>query len=106
MRVLLDENIPRTLKECFPDGIDVRTVPECGWAGMKNGTLLRMAAEEFDVFISMDAGISFQQNVRDIPIGIVLLSAPSNRYQDLLPLMPRVTGALAHTRPGDIYRIP
>lgn len=102
MRVLLDENLPRKLKGCFVSSVEVVTVPERGWAGMKNGALLKVAAEEFDLFISMDAGIAYQQNLSGKPIGVLLLSAASNQYQDLLPLMPRVNEALTHIQPGEI----
>ena len=69
MRVLLDENLPRSLKRCFSSVFEVTTVPERGWSGMKNGALLKAAAEEFDFFVSMDAGIAYlflplQSNVR------------------------------------------
>ena len=105
MRVLLDENLPRKLKECFSSEIEVVTVQERGWSGMKNGALLRAAAEEFDLFLSMDAGIAYQQNLQGMPIGVVLLSAPSNQFHHLLPLMPRVNAALANVQPGDIHII-
>lgn len=105
MRVLLDEKIPRHLKSCFPDGVDVVTVAERGWSGMKNGALLRVASKEFDLFISMDKGIAYQQNLADAGLGIILLSASSNRYQDLLPLMPRIGEALTRIQPGEVIRI-
>jgi hypothetical protein len=105
MRVLLDENLPRKLKSCFSPNIEVATVPEHGWSGMKNGALLRAAAEEFDVFISMDFGLAYQQNLRGVPLGVILISAVSNRYQDLLPLMPRINEVLTTIQPGTIIRI-
>jgi hypothetical protein len=49
------------LKHEFPDDVDVLAVPERGWSGMKNGELLRLAAKEFEVFVTMDAGIEYQQ---------------------------------------------
>ena len=105
MRVLLDENLPRQLKGSFSPGIEVVTVQERGWSGMKNGALLRSAADEFDLFVSMDAGITYQQNLQGMPIGILLLSTASNQFHDLLPLMPRVNAALAHVQPGAIVSI-
>lgn len=65
MTVLFDENIPRKLKWCLIErGIDVVTVPERGWAGVKNGELLDRAEEEFDVLLTMDQGIEYQQNLK------------------------------------------
>ena len=104
-RVLLDENLPRKLKGSFLPTVEVVTVPERGWAGMKNGALLKAAAEEFDLFVSMDAGIAYQQNIVGIPVGVILLSAASNQLRDLLPLMPQVNEALTRVQPGDILII-
>ena len=61
MRVLLDENLPHQLRELFEDNIEVITVGYRGWKGKENGELLRIAANEFDVFITMDQGIPNQQ---------------------------------------------
>lgn len=64
MTVLFDENIPRKLKwRLMERGIDVVTVPERGWSGVKNGELLDRAEEEFDVLLTMDQGIEYQQNL-------------------------------------------
>ena len=68
IRVLLDENLPRKLKWTIE--AEVLTVPERGWSGVKNGKLLRMAAEEFDVFITMDQGIEHQQNLNALDLCI------------------------------------
>lgn len=66
MRVLLDECLPRQLKWQLP-GHDVATVPERGWAGTKNGELLRLAAAEFDVFVTVDQNLRFQRNLGPAP---------------------------------------
>lgn len=105
MRVLLDENLPRKLKGCFSPGVEVVTVPERGWSGMKNGALLSVAEKEFDLFISMDAGIPYQQNLQGRSIGVILLSAVSNQFQDLLQLMPQVNAAITHIKRGEIVII-
>ena len=64
MRVLLDENVDRLLKSRFDRGVEVFTVDDCGWKGMKNGDLLRAAQIEFDVFVTMDKNLEYQQNLR------------------------------------------
>lgn len=84
MRVLLDECLPRKLKREL-EGHDVRTVPEMGWASRKNGELLRLAATEFDVLLTVDRSLFYQQNLRDLPIAIISLRAKSNRLVDLQP---------------------
>ena len=61
--VLLDENVDRQLVPLFATGLEVRTVREQGWSGLKNGALLRVAAEVFDVFVTMDRNLPHQQNL-------------------------------------------
>lgn len=104
MRILLDENLPRKLKWSLD--ADALTVPERGWGGIKNGRLLRLAAAEFDVFLTMDRGIAFQQNLTGIELCVVQLVAMSNDIDDLLPLVPAIRAALVHASAGKIIRVP
>ena len=64
MRVLLDENVDRSLRSQFDAGMEVLTVDECGWKGKKNGDLLRAAQVEFDVLVTMDRNLEYQQNLK------------------------------------------
>ena len=78
MKVLLDENLPHELRQLIP-GHDVFTVQYLGWSGMKNGALLLQAAtENFDVIVTMDSGVQYQQNTVKLPLAIIFLSAASN----------------------------
>lgn len=104
MRILLDECVPRRLRNELP-GHEVRTVVEVGWGGVKNGALLRRAGGEFDVFLTADANIEHQQNVAALPIPIVVLVALSNDVDVLRPLMPQVRKLLPPVEPGQLYRI-
>lgn len=105
MRVLLDEQLPRHLAREIA-GHDVSTVQQCGWAGLKNGELLRAAAAEgFDVLVTADRNLQFQQNLSRAALGIVLLVAPSNALEDLLPLVPGLHAAISKSRPGQILRV-
>ena len=88
MKILLDECIDRRLAREFVD-YDIKTVPQMGWAGIKDGQLLDLAAAEFDVFITVDRNLSFQQNVPQFDIAVIVLAAPSNRLADLKPLAPK-----------------
>lgn len=106
MRILLDENMDRRLKRSFKAEHTVLTVPECGWAGKKNGALLSLAEKEFDVFVTMDQGIEYQQNLLQFDLGIVFLKAFSNRRVDVEPLMPQVNQQIESIRPGSIIHIP
>ncbi|MCL1469237.1 DUF5615 family PIN-like protein [Argonema antarcticum] len=93
MKLLLDECIDRKLAKEFV-GYEVKTVSQMGWAGTKNGQLLALAAAEFDIFITVDRNLSFQQNLPEFDIAVIVLQASSNRLADLTPLIPKVLGAL------------
>ncbi|HAG80364.1 MAG TPA: hypothetical protein DCL61_04135 [Cyanobacteria bacterium UBA12227] len=99
MKLLLDECIDRKLAKEFVDH-EVKTVPQMGWAGVKNGQLLAFAEVEFDVFITVDRNLSFQQNLPQFDIAVIVLQAPSNRLADLKPLAPKVLAILATTAKG------
>ena len=104
MNLLLDECLPRKLKRAFPDH-RVVTVPEMGWASIKNGALLRLAEAAFDVFVTADQNLQYQQNLQSTVIGIIVLIAPNTRLATLQPLMPKVLEALLTIQPGDVIRI-
>ena len=90
MRVLLDENMDRRLKRAFDSDFAVMTVTERGWSGKRNGELLRLAEAEFDALVTMDRSIEYQQNLSGVKLGIIVVSARSNRRQDVAPAMPEV----------------
>ena len=104
MRVLLDECLPRKLKRDLP-GHHVQTVPEAGWASIKNGELLRLAASDFDVFVTVDRGLPHQQNLEGIDLVVITLVAANNRLATLRPAMSSVLALLELARPGDIRQI-
>lgn len=101
MRVLLDESIPidfaREVRE-----LDTATVIGLGWAGLKNGALLRQAVGQFAVLVTMDKNLQFQQNLAAHAIAVVLIRARSNRIDDLRPLVPQIMAAVAASEPGKI----
>ena len=76
-----------------------------GWAGLGNGELLRRAAGMFDVFVTADQNLQFQQNLSGAPLGVVVLVAQSNALEDLLPLVPPLLQAVRDTRPGEVRRV-
>lgn len=104
MRVLLDECFPRALRRELP-GHDVKTVEEAGWAGVKNGELLRLAAKEFDVLLTVDRNFEYQQNFSGLTLAVVVVDAASNDIAVLRPLMPAVREALAKARPGTVTHV-
>jgi hypothetical protein len=99
VRVLLDECLPRRLKRDLV-GHDVRTTPEVGWASKKNGELLALAVGPFDVFLTGDRNVSYQQDLSSFDIAIVVLVARSNRLEDLRPLAPRILQILPNAQRG------
>lgn len=101
MRVLLDECLPRRLKRELV-GHDPRTAPEMGWAGKENGERLALAAAEFDVFLTADRNLSYQQDVSAFDIGVVVVVAPSNSIEDLRPLAPRILESLGKAVRGRV----
>lgn len=104
MKLLLDECTPKRLKKDFV-GHDTFTVDESRLKGLRNGALLRAASDEFDVLITVDRHIPFQQNLSSFNIALLILLAPNNRYDELNHLVPRALEALTTIRPGEVVRI-
>ena len=101
MRVLLDECVDRRLAADIR-GHDVKTVPEAGWAALKNGDLLTRAQYEFDALITTDRNLPFQQDLSSFSIVIIVLRARSNRVLDLRHLIPELLAALPVARRGAV----
>jgi predicted nuclease of predicted toxin-antitoxin system len=89
VRVLLDECLPRRLKRELV-GHDVKTTPEMGWASKRNGELLALAVSRFDVFLTADRNLSYQQDLAGLDIAVIVLAAGGNRLDDLRPLVPQL----------------
>jgi hypothetical protein len=104
MKVLLDECVPRKLKRELTEH-EVLTVTEYGWSGIKNGKLLTLAEAEFDLFLTVDQNLKYQQNLKAFHIGVILLVARNNRLKTLLPLMPEAREALKNIKAGDFVRV-
>ena len=71
-----------------------------GWTTIKNGELLALAAEHFDVFITVDRNLTFQQKLTSLPIAVIVLQAKTNRLADLSPLVPKLLTAIEFAQPG------
>jgi hypothetical protein len=104
MRVLLDECVPRALRVDLP-GHEVTTVAEAGWAGVKNGALLQLAATRFEVLLTVDRNLEYQQNYSCLTIAVIVVDAPSNDIEALWPLMPKVLEALPKAKPGVVTHV-
>jgi predicted nuclease of predicted toxin-antitoxin system len=97
VKILLDECIDRRLAEQL-SGHEVKTLPKMGWAGIKDGELLRLAEGEFDVLITVDRNLPFQQNLAVLDLVVLVLQARSNRLADLQVLVPEIL-AIVDTAP-------
>jgi hypothetical protein len=104
MRLLLDECVTRNLRRDLIDH-DVMTVVEAGYGGLKNGALLRAAAGNFDVLITVDRNLPFQQNIGSLEIAVLILITQGITYPDLKPLVPEVLTSLSTIQPGEILRV-
>lgn len=81
------------------------TVPERGWRSMKNGELLRLASQEFSVFLTADQNLEHQQNVASLPLAVVVLAAASNRLEAYLRMKERLREAVMSAKPGTISKV-
>ena len=104
MRILLDECLPKRLKRDLV-GHDARTVPEMGWASTRNGDLLVLAEGQFDVFLTVDRNLSFQQDITKFKIAVVVMVAKGNKLSDLQPLVPSVLALLSSAKRGQVARV-
>jgi hypothetical protein len=103
-RVLLDECVPRQLGKHLSPHL-VSTVTRSGWSGIKNGALLKLASQAFDVFVSVDRGLLYQQQIATLPIAVILLRARSNDINDLTPLAPKTMAAIENISAGCVVVI-
>jgi hypothetical protein len=87
MKTLLDDSLPKRLKKHFLGHV-VKTVADMGWKGKQNGELMALIAGKFDVFVTPDQNMIYQINLRHAVVPIFVLKASSNRYEDLILLVP------------------
>ena len=99
MKVLLDECVDWRLSRDIT-GHGVKTARQMGWSTIKNGELLALAAKEFDVFVTVDRNLSFQQNLPAFDIAVIVLRASSNRLADLQPLIPNLLASIPTAKRG------
>ena len=102
MKILIDECLPRALKQLFREH-ECRT--EMGWSGKKNGELLSLADGAFGGFVTIDQALQYQQPIAGRDIGLMVLVAPSNQIEDLHPLFSSILEALPRVTPGQILRV-
>ena len=101
MKVFIDECVDWRLARDII-GHEVKTAHQLGWSTIKNGELLELVTKEFDVFVTVDRNLSFQQNLPAFTIAVVVLRAHSNRLVDLRPLVPELLAAIETARAGAV----
>ena len=101
MKLFIDECIDWRLSRDIA-GHEVRTARQMGWSTIKNGELLALAAREFDVFLTVDRNLSFQQNLPAFAIAVIVIRAPSNRLADLRLLVPELLSCISNARKGAV----
>lgn len=104
MRILLDECVPRRFRQQLPEH-EVRTAPEMGWASYKNGALLAAASGRFDVLITTDQRLSYQQDISTLAIAVVVMVVRRNKLELLLPLTGERREVLTEIKLGEVRRV-
>jgi predicted nuclease of predicted toxin-antitoxin system len=106
MKVLIDECLPAALRKNLTAlGRDCETVRQAGFGSKKNGELLTLAERHWDVLLTSDRNIKYQQNMTGRSVSVLILCAKTNRMKDLLPLMPACAEALLSVQPGDVIEV-
>ena len=102
LKILIDECLDRRLAKEIPHAF-VKTVPQMGWAGLTNGKLLSKAQEHFDVFVTSDQNLSFQQNLKQFKITVVVLCPSTSKIEDLRSLVPKLLKEIVEVKFGVVY---
>ncbi len=106
MKVLLDEHVPHALRPLLI-GHDAFTVGYLGWSGTRNGALLRRAAAGgFDVLLTLDASIEYQQNLATLPLAVLVVAAPPGDMAALRPVVPAILDGLRRVAPRTVVHVP
>ena len=106
MKLLFDECVPRKVKFLFAEGgHECATVPDAGFSGKENGELLALAEGHFDVLVTIDKNIRYQQNMTGRNISVLIIRSVSNDLDDIRPHVPNALVALQSLRPGRILEV-
>jgi len=105
LRILIDESLPIALANELT-GHDVSTVRQQRWRGLRNGVLLRAAANAgFEVIVSADHSLQHQQNLVAIGIAAVIIRGTRTRLRFIQPLVPKILAAIDTIRPGEVLEV-
>jgi hypothetical protein len=104
VKVFLDECVDWRLSRDLV-GHDVKTARQMGWTSIENGTLLALVSEHFDVFVTVDRNLAFQQNFAGFTLAVIIMHAKSNRLSDLRKLAPRLLAAIESAKSGRVETV-
>ncbi|MBP6002421.1 MAG: DUF5615 family PIN-like protein [Pyrinomonadaceae bacterium] len=102
MKILIDECVPSIVKKRLPNR-NILTVQDMGWSGTKNGALLTLAESDFDIFITSDKNLRYQQNLSGRRIAFIVL--PSNQIPVVISLITRIDAVIETIGPSDFIEI-
>lgn len=105
MKILLDECLPRRLKDHLKE-FGTFTASEKGWASLKNGALLRAAINDsFDIFLTVDKKLEYEQNMKLFNITVVVFDVPRNKIELITPLLEKFKSQINNYIKGKVYTI-
>jgi predicted nuclease of predicted toxin-antitoxin system len=105
VRILIDECLNWRLGPALT-GHDAISVQKMGWSGVKNGELLKLAAQNnFNAFLTGDRNLSFQQSIKGLPLAVIVLEAEGVQLHQTLPLIPKVLALLPTLQPGQVVKL-
>jgi predicted nuclease of predicted toxin-antitoxin system len=106
MKILLDESLPTKLSGFFGTGHEILTVKDMNWLGKKNGELLQLVIENgFDVFVTADRNLPYQQNLKAIPFILAILCGVNNRQETYINLIPKLLDLLKNVTPPVVINV-
>lgn len=103
MRILLESLPGRLIGELA--GHTVSTVTDQGWSSLENGDLLRSAVGQFDVFLTADQNLEYQQNLSELPLAVAVLVAYNNKLETIRPLLPELLDRLTDLEPCTLVKV-
>lgn len=104
MKILLDECVPFKLKAVL-QGHHVYSVHMMGWSGIKNGDLIARADSQFDIFITIDKNLSYQQNLTRLRMAIILIAVGNNKVETVLVKSKELLEAIAVIQKSEFYTV-
>lgn len=104
MRILIDECVDPRIKQLL-DGHEVANVHECGWGGLDDALLLLRAQDSFDILLTLDRKLEFQQNISKLRLGLLVVQVPKNQIAFYRAIRAEILAAVSEIRPGKVLHV-